>query len=471
MMSGGHIYNYADIVVSNYDFNKIIDMQITRKLNEHAKLYLKGMVNYGIGDKYVEETNENSFIKISLKEEDGSSNSIFQGVITNISISVDNDVRMLEIEALSKTFLMDLKKKKRSFQNENQSYISIINSINSNNNASVNDNATNGAVIDKFLVQYEETDWEFIKRLASHFNAALIPECQLDNIKYSIGKSGYAASHSLDEFNYSINKELGEFRAKSGSGINGIDEMDLITYEIVTNKVLNLTDSVTFKGKNLYVYEAEIEMHNSVVSNKYKLRDGNGLKVNKIYNNKVVGASLKGTILDTKNDIVKVNLEIDGGENSGSRWFPYSTVFSSEDGSGWYCMPENGDAVRLYFPDNVEKNAYVISSVNLKSSNSQKRSDPSVKSLSTKYGKQLVMEPGAVSLIGGGGNLVKMTDDGGIQIVSGNKIVLDAQDDIEIKGKAKVSINGDSGVDLTQNSVKLSINDDVTMSGGKVKIE
>ena len=50
MMSGGHIYNYADIVVSNYDFNKIIDMQITRKLNEHAKLYLKGMVNYGIGD-------------------------------------------------------------------------------------------------------------------------------------------------------------------------------------------------------------------------------------------------------------------------------------------------------------------------------------------------------------------------------------------------------------------------------------
>lgn len=146
MMSGGHIYNYADIVVSNYDFNKIIDMQITRKLNEHAKLYLKGMVNYGIGDKCVEETNENSFIKISLKEEDGSSNSIFQGVITNISISVDNDVRMLEIEALSKTFLMDLKKKKRSFQNENQSYISIINSINSNNNASVNDNATNGAV-------------------------------------------------------------------------------------------------------------------------------------------------------------------------------------------------------------------------------------------------------------------------------------------------------------------------------------
>ena len=43
--------------------------------------------------------------------------------------------------------------------------------------------------------------------------------------------------------------------------------------------------------------------------------------------------------------------------------------------------------------------------------------------------------------------------------------------DIEIKGKAKVSIKGDEGVDLTQNSANLAIKDDVKMTGGKVKIE
>ena len=67
--------------------------------------------------------------------------------------------------------------------------------------------------------------------------------------------------------------------------------------------------------------------------------------------------------------------------------------------------------------------------------------------------------------------MVKMTDDGGIEIISDKKIILDAQDDIEINGKAKVLIKGESGVDLTQNSANLSIKDDVTMSGGKVKIE
>lgn len=471
-MSGEYVYNYADIIVSNYDFNKIIDLKITRKINEHAKLYIKGIVSYSTYDKYVEEADENSSIKVSLKNENGSEKSIFQGVITNISIKADNDVRMLEIEALSKTFLMDIKKCKRSFQNEATSYINVINSINSkNSNVSVNDNGTNGAIIDKFLVQYEETDWEFIKRLASHFNVGLVAECQLDGTKYSIGKSGAATNYSIDEFNYSITKELGEYLKKDGSGVNGISETDLITYEIVTNKVLNLTDSVTFKDKKLYVYDLEIVMHNSVISNKYRLRDENGMKISKIYNDEIVGSSLSGKVLNTKNDVVQVKLDIDEGNNSGTRWFPYSTVFSSEDGSGWYCMPEAGDAIRLYFPDNVEKNAYVISSVNLKSSDTQKRSDPAVKSLSTKYGKQLVMEPGAVSLIGGGGNVVKMTDDGGIEITSANKIILDAKEDIEINGKAKISIKGESGVDLTQNSAKLSINDDVTMSGGKVKIE
>lgn len=51
------------------------------------------------------------------------------------------------------------------------------------------------------------------------------------------------------------------------------------------------------------------------------------------------------------------------------------------------------------------------------------------------------------------------------------KIVLDAQQDIEITGGGKVSIQGGGGVALTQGGANINIQDDVTMSGGKVKIE
>ncbi len=36
---------------------------------------------------------------------------------------------------------------------------------------------TQGAVIPDFLIQYEESDWTFLARLASHFGTFLIPDC------------------------------------------------------------------------------------------------------------------------------------------------------------------------------------------------------------------------------------------------------------------------------------------------------
>ena len=472
-VSDGYVYTYGDIIVSGYEFVRITDLKIERKINEHAKLYVKGIIDESKGDAYAEEANDESYIKISVKDDENNIKNLFQGIVTNISINSSNDVKTLEIEALSRTFLMDIKKKKRTFQNGYSTYKEIIDAVNSGyGDVQVMYDVEESPNDDMFVAQYEEDDWELILRLASWSNSWVVAECQLDGIKYWIGKKGDIEKYSLDESNYSMKKGVYEYKIKDSNGVSGLDDKDLITYEVFSRKMLNLCDAVTFKGRDLYVYEAEIEMLDSVFLNKYSLRDENGMKTRKIYNNKLVGLSLSGTILDTKNDIVKVNLEIDGSQDAGSaKWFPYSTVYSSEDGTGWYCMPEKGDAVRLYFPDNEEKNAYVISSVNLKSRDTEKRSDPSVKSIGTKYGKQLVMEPGAVNIIGGSGMMVKMTDGGGIEIISDKKIILDAQDDIEINGKAKVSIKGEAGVDLTQNSANLSINDDVTMSGGKVKIE
>ncbi|MGO5136340.1 phage baseplate assembly protein V [Clostridium butyricum] len=472
-MSEQYVYEYKDITVSGYDFEKIIELKIVREINEHAKLKIRGIISEENEDKYVEEANDKSFINISVNDNENNIKNLFQGIVTDISIDTQNNVRILEIEALSRTYLMDIKKMVRTFQDENYTYMDVINILNNENgNVLAMDNITDDKKIDKLIVQYKETDWELIKRLASHFNAGLIPECQLDGTKYIIGMRKDGISYSLDEFNYSIKKSIQEYKEKYENGIETLNDMNLISYEITTNKMLNLCEAVNFNGKNLYVYKAIIEICDSEFINKYVLRDEKGMKIQKKYNDKLIGLSLKGNILDTKNDVVKIKLDIDSSQNKDTaKWFPYSTVYSSEDGTGWYCMPEVGDAIRLYFPDNEEKNAYAISSVNLKSSNSQKRSDPSVKNIGTKYGKQLVMKPGAVEIIGGNNLLMRMTDDGGIEIKSDKKIILDAQDDIEIKGKAKVSIKGDEGVDLTQNSANLAIKDDVKMTGGKVKIE
>ena len=472
-MSEGYVYTYGDIMVSPYKFERILKLKLVRELNQHARFCISGIINDESGDAYVEKADEYSDITVSVKDDEEKTTNLFNGVVTNISIKASNDVRILEIEALSKTFLMDVKKINGSYQDENLTYEEIITKINDGyGSAQMVDNLTYGAKINGLIVQYRETDWEFIKRLASHFNGALVPECQLADIKYSLAGTGESVSYNLNEYNYSIKKGLHEYKVKASNEDYDLDDINLISYEVTTNIIMNLYNQVAFNGRKLVVYSCEIEMIGGQLRNKYILRDDKGMKVRKIHNDRIAGASLQGRVLDAQNDDVKVSLEIDGSptETEGAKWFKFATIFSSPDGTGWYCMPEKEDVVRLYFPDNEEDSAYVINSLHYpySTSNESLRSDPSVKSFSTKYGKEIIMKPGGIDIISGGSSM-RLSDSGGIQVNSDNQISMSGSS-ISISG-GDVSINGSGGVTLTQSGASITINNDVTMSGAKINTQ
>lgn len=465
-------YTYSEISISPYKLEKIINLSISRVMNDHASLYMYGTIPEDEMDKYVENASDGESIGVFVKDGD-SVVPLFQGAVTSISVSVVANVRCIAIEALSSTFLMDVKKKDRSFQNKDSLYNDIFTKITEEyGDGEVIDEASKGKATGGLLTQYHETDWEFIKRLASHFNAPLVPACSHTGIKYYIGVPDLPEKYNLEDFNYSIVKDLKGYKVKSQNDIKDLDERDLISYELTTRKILELCSPVKFKDKKLYVHSVQIEMINGILSNSYILRDMKGLSRRKINNDLLSGISLFGKIIDVTKDMVKVHLDIDEKQSVGeAMWFPYSTVYSSPDGTGWYCMPEKNDQVRLYFPDNDEKNAFCASSVNLTSSDPKKRSDPSVKSISTKYGKQVIFKKGAIEIIAGDGLLMRLTDDGGIEFKSAKKITLDATEDIVITGKAKVLMDGKDGIELKQSGASIKIMDDVTISGGKVKIE
>lgn len=472
-MSNGYVYTQGDIIVEPFAFIEILDLKIERILNEHAKLNISGVISNDDLDNYVEIANENSYIKVSVKDDKGNIKDLFQGMVTNIGISAINDVRNLEIEALSNTFAMDIERKSRSFQGENLTYTDIFNTVNSSyGDIQIVDNSSKGQVIEKIIVQWNETDWEFMKRLASHFNVKILAECILPGIKYTIGRSEYSNEYNLEEFNYSINKGLKEYQVKSSNNNYELDDMNLITYEVKTTTILNLYNTIIFNDRTLYVYKCEEFVEEGILYSRYILRDEKGMKIRRICNDKIAGMSLNSKILACKQDVIKLSLEIDGypSGDDNTVWLPYSTIFSSPDGTGWYCMPEVGDAIRLYFPDNEERNSYAISSVNLKSRDVKRRSDPSVKNIATKYGKEVIMRPGAVEIIANGNLFMKLTDENGIEVVSDKKIILDAKEDIKISGKT-ISITGKESIDLIQNGANINIQDDITMTGSKINTQ
>lgn len=464
-------YTYDKLVVLPYNLEKIMDVKIEEKINEHTRIYVRGIIHEEDVDKYVESASDKEAIEVYLKK-DNTQNILFKGIVTNINIEAKGNVRQLEIHGISATFLMDIQKKKRSFQNKNTKYKEVFEEIIKDyENGGFIEEILKGKAIEKLIVQYKETDWEFAKRLASHFNSYLAPNKYFNGPKFYIGNLKNLKNYKLEEFDYSIKKDLKDYKFKHDNEMKDLMEQNLISYEIKTHKVLELCQSVEFKNRKLYVCEGTTEIREGRFFNRYRLMDMKGLKRRKEYNKQINGVSILGNVKKVEKDMVKLQLDIDKQkEEKEMMWFQYSTIYSSQDGSGWYFMPEIGDRVKLYFPDNKEENAFVESSANLEPKNKNKRKNPSIKSLSTKYGKEIKFQKGAIDIICNGKLLMRLSDDGGVEINSNKKIQITSQENIQVNG-SKIFLKGDSGINLTQKEANLEILDEIKINGAKVNIE
>lgn len=464
-------YTYDKIVIKPYKFEKVLDLRIEEEINEHSRVYVRGIINEEDVDKYVESASDMDAIEIHLKNEE-SQDILFIGIVTNINIEARGNVRELEVYGISATFLMDIVKKEKSYQNKAMTYMDLFNeTIKDYPNAGFTDETLNGKSIEKLIVQYRETDWEFAKRLASHFNSFLAASKYFNTPKFYIGILKNLKNYNLEEFDYSIKKDLVDYKLKHDNEIEDLMDQNLISYEINSEKVLEICQSIEFKNRKLYVYKSIIEIRGSRLNNRYYLMDMKGLRRREKYNEDIKGVSLLGHVSDIQNDMVMIKLDIDKiNPNAGAMWFPYSTVYSSEDGSGWYFMPEKNDRVKLYFPDNKEENGYVESSANLEPKNQSRRKNPEIKSLSTKYGKEIRFQKGSVEIISNGELLIRLTDNGGVEIKSNKEIQIKSDGNIELNS-SKILMEGNEGISLKQGDATLDILEDIALSGGRVNIE
>jgi hypothetical protein len=123
-------------------------------------------------------------------------------------------------------------------------------------------------------------------------------------------------------------------------------------------------------------------------------------------------------------------------------------------------MPEIGDRIRLYYPTEFEKDAYVISSVHLEVSNepvSQQtagfmppRSNPSYKSISNKDKKEIVFGPDGLVITNNAGMLISLNDENGINIVSNQPIYMHSDEMIEFNAGNSIYFNANEEILIEQ---------------------
>lgn len=483
---------------------KLHDVKLIKKIDDHARLAFTGMIPEEKEEQYVRMANEQTTVELQYIDKAGKSRTLFHGLILRLHVRVERHVYWLEVEAVSHTYAMDMKPENRSFQNRSLLIADVVQQIcESYPKASTFNTFSEDRPLGAFTLQYHETDWQFLKRLASHYHSVLVPISTHDSIRVYLGIPDNRDAGKLETTHYRMFKDLMAFKNAGGSDQSGISEQDFISYEVMLDVVLELGDSVTFKGQKLHVFEVQTEMTRGVLTHKYILCLKNAGYKRKIYNLKIIGASIQGTVMEVIRDEVKVQLEFDQGWSLRTAYpFPYSTMYASEDQTGWYCMPEKGDSVRIYFPSMKEAEGIALSSVRKKvpqeaiHGESQRSSrsgaqtttvvkqeqlqpiihydqdlkddlmaNPNTKFLLTPTGQKITFEEDKITIIGAtGGASITLTNAGTIILNSNNKIMLQASKQIEMVSQSIMMVGnqiemstkeGKGGITIDQGQIVL----------------
>lgn len=463
----------GDIIIVPYILQEIKDLVIEENINEHGRLYLSGNIYEEETDNYIFTTKIGTNIKVGTIKEEGQKDIFFNGIVTEINIEAVDKVYYIQIEALTYTYLLDIELKSASYQDKTKTYEQLIKEITYKHpQAGVIDRATNKAETGEFIMQYKETDWQFIKRLASRFNAGLVPAIERDEAAYYFGIPLRDAGE-IHCFNYSIKKDIASHMISSANYIEELMTIDSICYAIETEKHLKIGNRITFDNKTLCVSAIKRYLKNSLLKNKYILKTEKGLSQNKFNNPKLSGLSIDGRVIDIAGDMVKIHLYTTDNNTQDLNtacWFLYSTIYSSADGSGWYCMPELNDNVRIYFPDDYDNNAYAASSTHQQPAIKSFRSNPDVKALRSKYGKEIAMHPGGISITAQDGTtFITLNDNGGIELNSNRPISFISSENINIDAAKDINVNGQQGINIVQNDgSKVEVNSSVNLTGQEV---
>lgn len=182
------------------------------------------------------------------------------------------------------------------------------------------------------------------------------------------------------------------------------------------------------------------------------------------------GCSFDAVVTDVNKDMVQLDIAQDEWNASdGRKWFMYSTVYSSPDGTGWYCMPEKGDSVRLFVPEK-EEDSFVMSAVHKETDSA--RCKPEHKSFKTKHGKEILFTPDSILMTNNQGMMVEMNDSEGIKITSDKDILIEAQDNLTIASSdASLLIAADDAIKVKQGATSMTLSDDISFTGGEFRIQ
>ena len=288
------------------------------------------------------------------------------------------------------------------------------------------------------LIQYGETDWKFLKRMASRMGLPLVPD------------TGYYYPRFYMGLPEGEKKELGEVlscgicfdgRYYAVSGRCTVDRKDFICYDVVTGTRLSLGDRVTYEGRELTVSRKKTELVRGEVLFTYRLAGESYTRVAPEENPDYTGMSFVGEVTAACGERVEMAFDMDRASAGGN-----SYGFAPATGNLMYCMPQVGTKAALYLGSGNEAQGVVSGCIRTNGASCEGTGSPEKKGFCSEHGKGMSLYPQSMGMDGGEAGKLTMEDMGGTLLGSSGSLLLLAKEGIRLESMTGIAVHGVSDI-------------------------
>ncbi len=439
----------------------IKELKMTMKENSHTKVELQ----ISIKEEHKAKYDLNKFLKSEKKKYTGDisynnqilelcfeEKRLFSGIVKKV-FSKEEDLGglIIELESLSTSELLDRVKHYRSYQNIGSTYLEIVEEVLKKYGMDITVLTSHKNLkkeTKKLIIQYYETDWEFIVRIMSHIGLGV-----------HIAEVGTIILGHVEGENRIIkwNEKLGDYS-------RGLDELYNVIYEVSTLSCLVCGNKLKAENRDMgFVSSGELKYEGGVFKGNYILKSEEHV-YDYIANEEIKGSVIEGNVVEIikNSNIAQMTVNFTKGleKISGKRKkqnrdvlsegdylgssgqyyvMPYTTPYSQSN-TGFFCTPEIKDVVAIYFPTTEEEECYAQWSVN--NPGNGRFSDPNVRNYTLGSNEEMTYN---LSL---NTDTLKMYTQNLTSYESKDKIVMNSQRDVKVISKETMSIISKNKMDI-----------------------
>ena len=278
------------------------------------------------------------------------SNCIFVGVITKAYFRGINKRNLVMFEVASASVKMDIKRKNRTFQAVDKTLRDIACKIAKDYSAEIM--IAENIAISRMLYQYNETDWEFLKRVCDSLGIMIFCDNSSENIRISLGcfPLKYYKYNSADLMHGCCVSYMDIRRRQENtrpySYIEEFEDVKIMTYDLLPSAGYG----VMLQYREQMVFASKIIINGDALENELIIRHKEGLCPTVAIQKKKWNhpCYIRGKVIEVQGQRIKVKFDCDLYQRKeDARWIPYENTVNNY----MYSMPDIGDNVYVYFEE------------------------------------------------------------------------------------------------------------------------